>query len=167
LGPAFAIGLPLRKFLHVPTFVIANVILDVEPFLVLYLRFDYPLHGYLHTFLSALFVGLLLGYVMFNFERFFQPLYRKLLLEPSGGLSIKSFLLSGAFGTMLHIFFDSPLYSDILPFFPLSVNPLYYPSLSTSLGIAVFSIWMGVFGIVFYSAILLLRAYKRIKKQKR
>ena len=78
LGPALGIGLPLRKYVHVPTFVMASVILDFEPFLVIYLGLDYPLHGYMHTFLSALLVGLLLGYVAFKLERFVQPVYNKL-----------------------------------------------------------------------------------------
>jgi hypothetical protein len=74
LGPALGLGLPLRKNVHVPTFIMANVILDVEPFLVLQFGLNYPLHGYLHTFLASLFAGLLFGYAMFILERFVQPL---------------------------------------------------------------------------------------------
>ena len=60
LGPALGLGLPLRRYMHVPTFIVASVILDVEPFLVLQFGLNYPLHGYLHTFLASLFVGFLL-----------------------------------------------------------------------------------------------------------
>lgn len=35
LGPSLGLGLPLRKYVHAPTFILANVIVDVEPFLVL------------------------------------------------------------------------------------------------------------------------------------
>lgn len=31
LGPALATGLPLRKFIHAPTFIIADIILDLDP----------------------------------------------------------------------------------------------------------------------------------------
>jgi membrane-bound metal-dependent hydrolase YbcI (DUF457 family) len=31
--------------------------------------------------------------------------------------------LSGILGAWLHILFDAPLYQDIKPFYPLSVNP--------------------------------------------
>ena len=61
LGPALGLGLPLRRYLHVPTFLAASVVVDVEPLLVLVLGLDYPLHGYLHTFLFASLTGLLLG----------------------------------------------------------------------------------------------------------
>ena len=84
LGPALALGIPLRKYVHAPTFILANVAVDIEPFIVLLLRLDYPLHGYLHTFLFALLFGLAIGFVMFYLEKFFHPLYSTLLLEPTG-----------------------------------------------------------------------------------
>ena len=60
LGPALAIGLPLRN-VHVPTFIVANVILDVEPLLVIFFGLNYPLHGYMHTLLLAFMVGSLVS----------------------------------------------------------------------------------------------------------
>jgi len=70
LGPALGFWLPLRKYLHVPTFLVANILVDVEPFLVLSLGLDYPLHGYLHTFIVAFILGLALGYAMFLLKGF-------------------------------------------------------------------------------------------------
>ena len=81
LGPGLGLGLPLRKYLHAPTFLLASVIVDVEPFLVLVLGLRYPLHGYVHTFLVAISIGLVLGYAMFLLENFLQPLYKIFLLE--------------------------------------------------------------------------------------
>ena len=72
-GPALFLGLPLRKFMHVPTFILANVILDVEPFLILFYGLSYPLHGYSHTFLLAIVVGIALGYAMFPLEKTLHP----------------------------------------------------------------------------------------------
>lgn len=58
LGPALAVGLPLRNVLHAPTFILANIILDIEPFLVVYFNvYYYPRHGCAHTFLVALVIG--------------------------------------------------------------------------------------------------------------
>jgi membrane-bound metal-dependent hydrolase YbcI (DUF457 family) len=164
-GPALCLGLPLRKYMHVPTFIVANVILDVEPFLVLQFGLNYPLHGYLHTFLASLFVGLLLGYAMFILERFVQPIYKTFLLETGNSLNLKSFLLSGSLGTGLHVLLDSPLYADIQPFYPLTTNPLYSPALS----IEVYSlcVWMGIFGIIWYASLLIFSAYKRLSVQSR
>jgi len=160
LGPALGFGLPFRKYIHLPTFIVASVIVDVEPFLVLFLRLRYPLHGYLHTFLLASFVGLALGYTMFLLEKNLHPLYKALLLESNNNLNIKFFLITGVLGTMLHVLLDSPLYSDIQPFFPLTVNPLYNPTLS--LKIYSFCVWMGILGIIYYAGLLVFLAYKKL-----
>lgn len=161
LGPALAIGLPFRRYVHLPTFIVANVLLDVEPLLVVLFRLDYPLHGYLHTLLSALAVGLILGIVMFNLERPIQPLYRKIKLETNNALKLKSFLFAGVFGTMLHVLFDSFMHSDIQPFFPLSANPLLNLSFSGQLGVYMACIWLGIFGIIYYVILLAYSIYKR------
>jgi hypothetical protein len=155
LGPALCLGLPLRKYMHAPTFIVANVILDIEPFLVLIFGLEYPLHGYFHTFLLAFFVGLALGYVMLLLERYLYPLYKALLLETDSRTRLKPFVLAGALGTMLHVLLDSPLYSDILPFYPLTANPLYNPALSSE--VYSLCVWMGILGAVIYVGLLVYR----------
>jgi membrane-bound metal-dependent hydrolase YbcI (DUF457 family) len=164
LGPALGFGLPFRRYIHVPTFIVANVIVDVEPFLVLSLGLRYPLHGYLHTFLLAFFAGLALGYTMFFIEKFFHTLYKMLLLEKDQKYNLRSFMLAGVLGTELHILLDSPLYGDIQPFFPITINPLYNPALT--LVVYSFCVWMGMLGIVFYGYLLVSSAYKRFQKKR-
>lgn len=159
LGPALAFGLPLRKFLHLPTFIVANVILDIEPLLVMMYGLNYPLHGYLHTVLSAVGVGLLLGFVMFKLEGHMKNFYFKLQLE-NNSLRLRSFLVAGIFGALLHMFFDSLLYSEMKPLFPLLGNSL------SSLGVSLSSVytacfWLGVLGVAFYCVILV---YSFVKK---
>lgn len=162
LGPALGLGLPFRKYLHVPTFLVANILVDVEPFLVLSLGLDYPLHGYLHTFIAAFILGLALGYAMFLLERIPRSLYKALLLESDAKLGLKSFIVAGILGTMLHVLLDSPLYDDIRPFYPLSANPLLYSASSTE--VYSFCVWMGLFGIVFYIALLVFLVYSKFQK---
>ena len=161
-GPALGVGLPFRSYIHVPTFILANVIVDVEPFLVLFLGLRYPLHGYLHTCLLALLAGVVLGYVMFFLERFLQPLYKAFLLEPADNLNAKSFVAAGALGTAFHVLLDSPLYPEIQPFFPLTINPLYNPALS--LEVYSFCVWMGILGIIYYAGLLAVLAYRKLSK---
>jgi len=162
LGPGLGLGLPLRRLIHAPTFILASIIVDIEPFLVLLLGLRYPLHGYLHSFLLAVPVGLVLGYFMFLFERFLQPLYRFFLLEADRGLSLKSFLCAGGLGTGLHVLLDSPLYTDITPFYPVATNPIYNPSLTP--GIYSLCVWMGAFGIIYYVGLLASSILRKLSK---
>jgi hypothetical protein len=158
-GPALVLALPLRKYLHAPTFIIASVILDIEPFLVLALGLNYPLHGYSHTLILALVLGALVGYVMFRLEGSFVSLYKLLLLETDGKFGLGSFIAVGALGTVIHVLLDSPLYDDILPFYPLAVNPFYNPALSPE--IYSICVWMGAIGLIYYGALVGLSVYKK------
>ncbi len=105
-GPALCFGLPLRKFIHAPTFILANVIVDIEPFLVLVLGLRYPLHGYLHTFIIASVLGLALGYIMLLLERFLHRFFAVLLLEEKQTFARKPFIIAGVSGTIFHVLLD-------------------------------------------------------------
>ena len=161
LGPALGFGLPLRKYFHVPTFLVANILVDVEPFMVLLLGLDYPLHGFLHTFIVAFILGLVLGYAMFLLERISRSLYKTLLLESDATPKLKSFIVAGVLGTMLHVLLDSPLYDDIRPFYPLLANQLYH--LASSSEVYGFCMWMGILGIAFYLGLLIFSVYRGLE----
>ncbi len=60
LGPALLFGLVLFSYLDFPTFMVANVIVDIEPFMIIALGLDLPLHGFFHSFLGGVIVSLLL-----------------------------------------------------------------------------------------------------------
>jgi len=158
LGPALCLGVPFRSYVHAPTFILANVVLDFEPLLVLTLGLNYPLHGYLHTFLAAIVLGFAFGLGMFLIEGRMHPLYETLQLEPETPLKRSRFTIAGVAGTLLHVLFDSPLYSDIKPFYPLTLNPLYGSVSSSDIFLITFV--MGIFGIAFYILILLLKVRK-------
>jgi len=124
LGPALALGYMLRRVLHWPTFIIANLLVDVEPLLVLTgLLGDYPLHGYLHTLLASLLAGPLLGYAMSQVDRPLRDLYRGLALVGEEGGGVRGYVSAGALGWALHVLLDAPLYSDIKPLYPSPINP--------------------------------------------
>lgn len=163
LGPAIAVGLPLRKYLHTPTFIVGNLVLDIEPLLVLVFGLRYPLHGYLHTLALALAVGLLLGVVMFKLEVFMSPFYRKIKLETDKPLKVGSFLSAGVFGSVLHVMFDALLYSEMAPFFPLAVNPLLDLQLSMP-QVYLSCVYLCIFGIIFYACLLVYSLHKRMTK---
>jgi len=166
LGPALAVGLPLRRYLHAPTYLVCNLIVDLEGFLVLGLGLNYPLHGYLHTLLFASIIGGLAGFAMFKLEKPMQPLYRKLQLETNRNLGLKSFLLAGVSGACLHVLFDALLYSEMTPFFPVPVNPLLDLHVST-LEVYWACFWLGIFGAGYYIALLAYATYRKTQLKTR
>lgn len=112
----------LFSYVDLPTFLVASVVVDIEPFLVLSLNLDYAVHGYLHTFLGGTIVAVLLAFAMSRIRGTLSPLMSFLKLEQKR--SFKSIVLASLFGIYLHILLDSPLYSDIRPFYPIESNPL-------------------------------------------
>jgi membrane-bound metal-dependent hydrolase YbcI (DUF457 family) len=160
IGPGLGLGLPLRKHMHAPTFILANIIVDIEPLIVIIFNLRYPLHGYLHTLLSAFIAGLILGYAIYLLEEPLRPLYKKLLLEGDENLNLKSFIIAGIFGMELHVLLDSPLYEDIKPLYPLTINPLYNPKLTPE--IYDICVWMGILGLAYYIWLMGLAIYRKL-----
>jgi hypothetical protein len=123
LGPALLLGLIFFSYLDFPTFIVANVIVDVEPFIIIALGLDLPLHGFLHSFLGGTIVSFLLAFSMIRIGKLLMPITRLFHLEQKQSIiNIFSAALSGVY---LHIVLDSRLYKDIKPFYPLVVNPLF------------------------------------------
>lgn len=147
IGPALALGYFLRKKLHLPTFIVANVITDVEPLVVTFFSIrGYSLHGYLHTFLFAAILGSALGLVFYSADRFLRKPFEYLALVEGEGCGAWGYVAAGVLGWSLHIMLDAPLYSEIKPLYPLSVNPFYNPSLDLTLGhLCVILIFAGSF----------------------
>ncbi len=149
IGPGLFFGLLLRKHVHPPTFLIANLIIDLEPIIMVFiLGLDYPLHGYAHTFIAAIIIGVILGYTMYSTKKYLKPIYNIFLDKIDYTSTLGSYLLAGVLGTALHILLDAPLYSDIKPFYPLYQNPLYSPSNLTY--DYMFCTTTGVLGLIYY-----------------
>uniref|UniRef100_A0A7C4FGD5 Hydrolase n=1 Tax=Ignisphaera aggregans TaxID=334771 RepID=A0A7C4FGD5_9CREN len=159
LGPALVLGLLLRRRLHLPTLLLASIVIDFEPLLVLILRLDHPLHGYLHTLLFAIPCGVAIGYAMMRMEKLFNSLHKALLLEEAKPMCRKSFLLAGLIGVSSHVLLDSPLYRDIRPLYPLEANPLYSPSLA--LPIYLFCACTLLVGFIMYVSLLVVATVRR------
>jgi membrane-bound metal-dependent hydrolase YbcI (DUF457 family) len=80
-------------------------------------------------------------------------------------LKLKSFLLAGISGAALHVVFDAFLYSEMKPFFPLTINPLL-GGLSMS-KMYLLCVYLGVFGIIWYIAVFAYPLIKnKLKKEK-
>ena len=122
-GPAGTAALLGRKYIDLPAFILVNVIIDIEPFIVILFRLQYPIHGYLHTFLIGSFVATFFAVLLYCCKGCAVRIMNLLTLpyEPA----FLKILVSSIAGAWLHVLLDAPLYSDIRPFLPFSFNPLY------------------------------------------
>jgi membrane-bound metal-dependent hydrolase YbcI (DUF457 family) len=121
-GPNAALSLPLRKHLDAPVFILASVVVDLEPLTVMVFNLDYPLHGYLHTFIFGGIIGAMWGFLAYLIRKPIGSIMAVLRLQYNPNIS--KAVLSGFFGVWFHILLDAPLYSDIMPFYPIKSNHL-------------------------------------------
>jgi membrane-bound metal-dependent hydrolase YbcI (DUF457 family) len=98
---------------------------------------------------------------MLMLERFLTTLYKAFLLEHSAKPTLSQFTFAGSSGTMLHILLDSPLYEDIRPLYPLTINPFYNPAVTRE--IYLLCLVTGVLGFSLYICILV---FPRVLKNK-
>jgi membrane-bound metal-dependent hydrolase YbcI (DUF457 family) len=120
-GPSGLVGLAFRRWLDVPVFVLANVVVDIEPGFVVIFRPHYPVHGYAHTFLFGGLIGLLWGLLAFRLKDNFKAAMQNMHIpyEPD----LRTMLLSGLLGVWFHVILDSLVWNDIRPLWPLRINP--------------------------------------------
>jgi len=119
-GPSAFIGLALRKWLDVPVFVLANVIVDIEVFL--YPR--WPVHRYFHTLLIGAAVGVIWGLAAYPFRNLFKKAMQILRIPYETGFW--KMIVSGIFGVWLHAITDGIYHWDVRIFWPSKARPLWH-----------------------------------------
>jgi hypothetical protein len=128
MGPGAAIKAVTGKYFSLMVFGFAQVAMDVEP-LVRILRGDGVLHGFSHTYVGALLIGiisLLIGKAVS--ERLLRAWNVMVRFRHSRWLVVSPGITwpaaaSGAFiGTFSHVFLDSIMHSDMQPFSPFSAS---------------------------------------------
>jgi membrane-bound metal-dependent hydrolase YbcI (DUF457 family) len=121
-GPHACVSLPLHRYVDVPVFILANVVIDLEPLAVIVFNLNYPLHGYCHTLLLGGVLGLAWGAAAYPLRGLIGTAMNLVRLPYE--TSFAKLALSGLAGAWLHILFDSLLYHDIRPLWPSAANPL-------------------------------------------
>ncbi|MBY8979652.1 MAG: hypothetical protein KGD72_04630 [Candidatus Lokiarchaeota archaeon] len=147
-GPGFLISLTFLSFIDIPTFLIASVIIDLEPFLVLVFHLNCPLHGFFHSFLGGFLVAALFAVIMSKIRKNFTRLIIFFKIEQS--FSFKKILFSSICAIFLHILLDSPIYLDIRPFFPFEFNPFYRNTVMPGLISYLICVWCFIGAILVY-----------------
>lgn len=154
-------GLFLLEFIDFPTFLVANVIVDLEPFLVVFLDLDYPLHGFFHSFIGGTIVAVVLAFVMFKLSYITLKVMKFFRLERKA--SWKQIMTASLLGVYSHVLLDAPLYPDIRPFYPFDVNPLFSDDMVISIYIYMFCIFSFLAGTTIYIIRLVVQARKKSK----
>lgn len=147
-GPSGLIGLLLLKWVDFPTILIASVVIDIEPLLVILFNLSYPLHGFFHSFLGATLVALLLILIMRYFRRYFSVFMKIFKLKQD--VTLNSIALGAFIGLFSHILLDAPIYVEMNPFFPIVENPFFVKNAVISVEISIFCIFCFLGAILIY-----------------
>ncbi|MCW4020286.1 MAG: hypothetical protein NWF14_03540 [Candidatus Bathyarchaeota archaeon] len=159
-GPGLLVGLLLLSFIDFPTFLIASVIVDIEPILVLALSLGYPLHRFFHSFLGGTLAALILVVAMTKIRDQFSPLLSVFKLEQK--TSFKGIALASFSGVYIHVLLDSQMHADMQPFYPLDFNPFLSSGSLPGLGVTMACVWC-FFGAVAVYAFMLFMVWRQRK----
>jgi hypothetical protein len=147
-GPALFMGLIFLSFIDFPTFLVASVIVDIEPFLVVTLSLDYPLHGFFHSLLGGTLVAIPLALLMLKIRNKLTPSLSFFEIEQK--ISFPRILVASLSGIFIHILLDSRMYTDIQPFYLSNYNPLLTTEIFAGLDSYVFFIFAFFGGVIIY-----------------
>ena len=115
-GPSGFIGLVFRKWLDIPVFVLASVVVDVEVLVIMLFRLGYPIHRYCHTFLIGASVGALWGVAAYPLRHLFKKVMQ--IFRISYQTNLRKMVISGVLGVWLHVLIDASYHFDIEMFWP-------------------------------------------------
>ena len=122
-GPSGFIGLVLRKWIDVPVFVLANVIVDIEVPVMGLLRMGWPVHRYCHTLLIGAAVGVVWAVAAYPLRHFFKIIMRVLHIPYE--TTFRKMVISGVLGVWLHVLVDAIYHGDVRIFWLGNARPLW------------------------------------------
>ena len=102
--------------------VLGSTLVDIDFFL--HVVYRSPLHGFLHTYIGATALALVLSVLI----RIGKPVVERVKgwFRWEKGSNVKSITFGAFLGTYSHVLLDSLIYYDVDPFHPLSEdNPFY------------------------------------------
>jgi membrane-bound metal-dependent hydrolase YbcI (DUF457 family) len=124
LGSALFFGLLLSVAFDLPTLLVASVMPDLEPFYVMYFHVSgYPLHGFFHSYLGSSILALLVVFIVYPLRGLLSRIMVAFRIPQKS--SFKKILFTSFVGVYFHVFLDSFLYEEMMPFYPLQGNPFF------------------------------------------
>jgi membrane-bound metal-dependent hydrolase YbcI (DUF457 family) len=120
-GPSGFFALLFRKWIDIPVFLLANVIVDIE---VLFAK-NWLQHRYWHwhTFLIGAVVGLAWAVAAYPLKNLFKKIMEVLRIPYQ--TSLRKMIISGVLGVWAHVVVDGIYHYDVQPFWPYKLNPLW------------------------------------------
>jgi membrane-bound metal-dependent hydrolase YbcI (DUF457 family) len=118
-GPSGFFGLLLRRWIDLPVFLLANVVVDVEVLIFSTL----PIHRYAHTLLIGAVVGAVWGAAAYPLRNLFKSIMEAFGLPYK--TSFFKMLVSGILGVWLHVLIDGFYHSDIRLLWPFRHRSLH------------------------------------------
>lgn len=122
-GPSGFLGLVFRKWIDIPVFVLANVIVDIEVLAVAFFGLGPPYHRYCHTLLIGGVVGALWGIAAYRL-RFLFEVFMEMLRIPYRP-ALWKMIISGVLGVWLHVVVDGAYHPDVRVFWPSRTDSLW------------------------------------------
>ena len=127
-GPCGFIGLLFRRWIHLPVFLFANVLIDFEVLADIHFDPGWPVHRmwHFHTFLVGGIAGGIFGACIYLIKplRELLELILEALCIPHKSTLVKT-VLSGIFGMWSHVLIDGIYHYDVQPFWPQKRNMLW------------------------------------------
>ncbi len=145
-GPGLLLGMILLPITNVTILLVASVILDIEPIVILLFNLNLPLHYVFHSYLGATIVAVLLALVAWPFRNLIDSIQKAFNINQT--ITMSRFLLSALIGTYSHVFLDSFLYPEMNPFLPIIGNP--FVGLYPLLWIYRICVYSGAAGILLF-----------------
>ena len=106
-----AAGLPVRRWVNLKAFILVNLLIDIEPAVVLFFGMDnlgYRIHGWVHTLDGVTGIALLVVFLGLRSQ------------------NLKGWVIGTLWGAYSHLFLDALVHWDVQPFGEsLKGNPLY------------------------------------------
>ncbi len=154
-GPSAFLGLVFKKYIDLPVFLFANIIVDIE---VLYWQ-HWPVHRAVHTLLTGAIAGILWGIAAYPLRNIFAKLMQAICLPYK--TSLLKMIVSGILGIWLHIIIDAPYNWDVRLFWPSRITPLHGLISKSNMQIVCIAFWIAA--IIVY--IVLAANYRKEKNQ--
>lgn len=145
-GPGAALKACAPKYFSFTTFVLAQIVIDLEPLYFL-LKREYPWHRFMHTFAGATLVVCLTILLSKPFRLVLERILRW-VDEPKAQMPSVSWcaiVVGAVIGAYSHIWLDSVMHDDVFPLAPFSFASPVHQAISID-DLEAYCLSVGVIG---------------------